>query len=199
MSKFQEITIAKCSLAALLLTQGFLSSGCDAPTEVDEVVADSEDVDDAAGADDQFRSWTGYTSEETPPLICPYGHAVQGADCKGSYCDNVALYCTPTGRGTGWSTWTPYFSEEGSGAADEGHCIGGDMWMTGIGCSGSYCDNISMLCSQMVGSWTGDCYWSAWYSEEQGAFYADPGYFIKGIECDGRYCDNKRYLYCALR
>lgn len=72
------------------------------------------------------------------------------------------------------------------------------MWMTGISCNGSYCDNISLLCSQMSGSSTGSCSWSGWYSEEQGPFYAPWGYFIKGVQCSGRYCDNKRYRYCQL-
>jgi hypothetical protein len=153
----------------------------------------------AIGADDQLRAWTGYTSEETPPLTCGHGQVVQGLDCTGKYCDNVALYCTNTGRATGWGTWLPYFSEEGSGAANEGHCAAGDMWMTGLGCSGSYCDNVSMQCSQMIGSWTGGCLWSPqWYSEEQAPFYAPHGYYIKGIKCGGSYCDNMRYLYCQM-
>jgi hypothetical protein len=197
MSELEEITIAKRSFAALLLSQVFLLGGCDAPSEVevDEDAAASVDVASGVEAEDEFRSWTGYTSEENPPLICPYGQGVQGAHCTGSYCDNTSLYCTTTGRSTGWGSWTPYFSEEGSAS---GHCQGGDMWMTGISCNGSYCDNISLLCSQMSGSSTGSCSWSGWYSEEQGPFYAPWGYFIKGVQCSGRYCDNKRYRYCQL-
>lgn len=195
MSKLEGIKVAKWSLAALLLSQGYLLGGCDAPAEIDEVVADNDDVENAAESDDQFRSWTGYTSEETPPLICPWGEAVQGAHCTGRYCDNTSLYCTSTGRGSGFSTWTPYFSEEGSGSGD---CVGADMWMTGIGCQGSYCDNVSMLCSQFIGTWTGSCWWSGWYSEEQPPFYASWGYYIKGIKCSGKYCDNKRYRYCQM-
>jgi hypothetical protein len=195
MSERKGITITKWTLAAVLLSQGYLLGGCDEPAELDEVVADSGDVD---LGDEQFRSWTGYTSEEYPPLSCPYGEAVQGADCKGSYCDNISLYCNSTGRGTGWSTWTPYFSEEGSGTANEGHCVGGDMWMTGVACKGRYCDNLSLMCSQLVNSSTGECGWTEWYSEEQGAFGGYPGYFVKGIECSGRYCDNKRYYYCLM-
>jgi hypothetical protein len=173
-------------------------AGCEAPSEFDGDAAVTDDVETDGAGDDQLRAWTGYTSEETPPLTCAYGHAVQGLDCTGGYCDNVALYCTPTGRATGWGTWLPYFSEEGSYGADEGHCAGGDMWMTGLSCSGGYCDNISMLCSQMIGSSTGDCGWSGWYSEEQAPFYAPYGYYVKGIECDGGYCDNKRYRYCRM-
>lgn len=187
MSELEKLTIAKWSFAALLLSQGVLSAGCDAPSEFDEVVADTEE--------DQFRLWTGYTSEENPPLSCPWGEAVQGAHCTGRYCDNTSLYCATTGRATGWGGWTPYFSEEGSA---NGQCVGGDMWMTGISCNGSYCDNISLLCSQMIGSATGSCAWSGWYSEEQGPFYAPWGHYVDGIQCNGRYCDNKRYRYCQM-
>jgi hypothetical protein len=183
----------------MLLSPGYLVVGCGAPPEPDvgAAVTGEAEIDDAG--DDRLRAWTGYTSEESSPLICAYGQATQGFDCIGSYCDNVALYCTDTGRATGWGTWLPYFSEEGSGAADEGHCVAGDMWLTGLGCSGRYCDNLSMLCSQMIGSWTGSCSWSPWYSEEQAPFYAPYGYYVKGIECDGKYCDNKRYRYCQMK
>jgi hypothetical protein len=198
MPALENVTIAKCSFAAVLLCQGLLSAGCGAPPEPDEAAAAAGDVDVGGQGADQLRSWTGYTSEESPPLTCAHGQAVQGLDCTGRYCDNVSLYCTSTGRATGWGTWLPYFSEEGSGSADEGHCVANDMWMTGLGCSGKYCDNLSMLCSQMVGSSTGTCWWSAWYSEEQAPYYAPNGYYVKGIECDGSYCDNKRYRYCAM-
>jgi hypothetical protein len=198
MSKFQEITITKWSFAALLLSQGCLLIGCDAPPEADEIVAQSDDVANADAEDDEFRWWTGYTSEENPPLHCPPGEAVQGFDCRGDYCDNVALYCTSTGRSLGSQTVMPYFSEEGEGAADEGHCVGGDMWMTGVACRGGYCDDLAMTCTQMIGSWTGLCWWSGWHSEEQGSFYAPYGHFVKGIECNGDYCDNKRFYYCQM-
>jgi hypothetical protein len=199
MSALEKITLAKWSFAAMLLSPGYLLAGCEAPSELDGDAAVPDDVGNDGAGDDQLRAWTGYTSEETPPLTCGHGQVVQGLDCTGKYCDNVALYCTNTGRATGWGTWLPYFSEEGSGAANEGHCAAGDMWMTGLGCSGSYCDNVSMQCSQMIGSWTGGCLWSPqWYSEEQAPFYAPHGYYIKGIKCGGSYCDNMRYLYCQM-
>ena len=128
----------------------------------------------------------------------PVGEVVQGTHCTGGYCDNTALYCNYTGRTNGWSTWQPYISEEGEGSADEAHCNNTDMWMTGMSCTGGYCDNVSIRCTQMIGSSTGSCWWSGWYSEEQQPFFASSGTFVKGIECDGDYCDNKRYHYCWM-
>jgi hypothetical protein len=175
--------------------------GCAGPTEPDGVGSgngsgigdiDANDVVDEPG------EWTAYTSEEYPALSCPNGYAVQGVDCDGSFCDNIALYCAFTGWDTGATKWLPYFSEEGSGSADEGRCVGDDVWMTGLGCKGGFCDQISMQCTQMLGSSTGACAWTGWRSEEQAPYYAPVGDYIKAIECDGPFCDRKRYRHCEM-
>lgn len=148
---------------------------------------------------EDFRSlWTGFTSEESPPITCGYRYVTRGADCTGKYCDNVRLECDYIGGVIGDSTFTSFFSEEGSGGADERICPGTDEWMTGISCSGSYCDSISLKCTEFIGSATGGCAWSGWYSEETGPFSAPAGRYVKGVECDGAYCDNKRYRYCWM-
>lgn len=200
MSELEGVTRAKWSLAAWFLSQVFLLGGCQAPWEPDDGGVDDDDdgnVDDDDD-DEELGGWTAFTSEEYAALSCPDGQAVQGADCEGSFCDDVALYCAPTGWASGATAWLPYFSEEGAGAADEGHCLDDDMWMTGINCKGGFCDGISMQCTQMIGSTTGACQWSGWYSEEQAPFYAPADHYIKGIECAGAFCDRKRYRYCHM-
>jgi hypothetical protein len=194
--------ITKWSIAALLLSPAYLA-GCEDPTADEVVVDDVDDIVDVEEeteepADENLRAWTGYTSEETPPLICPNRYAVRGTDCSGDYCDNIALDCRYTARGAGEHSWLPYFSEEGSGTANESHCVGNNMWMTGLTCRGSYCDDLSIRCSALLGSTTGSCTWSDWYSEEQAPFSAPAGRYVKGVECGGSYCDNKRYRYCYL-
>lgn len=186
---FNVNQITQWSLAALLSSSAALMGGCDDPPKTEVGIE---------GEDGNLRFWTGYTSEEYPPLTCPPGYAVRGADCTGDYCDNVAVDCGDTNRSVGEQSWTPYFSEEGDGLADEGHCVGTDRWMTGLACSGGYCDNLSLLCSQLIGTATGGCFWSGWYSEEQSPFVASDGYYLEGIECSGDYCDNKRYQYCWM-
>lgn len=200
MSELERITRATCSkwsVAALFLSQLFLLGGCSAPWEPEDGgdIGDDEVFGDGG---DELGTWTTYTSEEFPALRCPDGQAAQGADCAGGFCDDIALYCTPTGWTTGASVWLPFFSEEGSGAGDEGHCLDDDMWMNGIKCKGGFCDRISMQCAQMIGSSTGLCEWSGWYSEEQEPFYAPTDFFIKGVECAGAFCDRKRYRYCHM-
>lgn len=194
MSNNSRIIKTQWAIAVLLLSPVFLLGGCEEPEAIEAV--DDEIIDDPQYASN--RSWTGYTSEEEPPLLCPYQYAARGVDCNGGYCDDVALYCSYTGRSVGAQSWQPYFSEEGSGSADESICPADDMWVAGISCDGGYCDNLSLLCTQFIGSSTGYCEWSAWFSEEQGPFVAPWGHFIKGFECDGGYCDNMRYYHCWM-
>jgi hypothetical protein len=188
MLKYLNVTSAKWSIAALIVL-----GACSVPWEPDGV-----DLGVLGDDDDELGAWTSYTSEEYPALNCPNGQAVSGVDCEGSFCDNIALYCAATGWTSGSSQWLPYFSEEGAGGADEGRCTSDDMWMTGIGCKGGFCDRISMQCTQLLGSSTGDCMWSGWRSEEQAPYYAPVDYYIKGIECAGPFCDDKRYRYCQM-
>lgn len=180
-----------------------LANGCGTEEEVE--VSQEDDVNTSVNVDavhgdtdaDEFRAWTGYVSEEDPPTICPNNYAVRGFHCMGDYCDNVAINCRPlVGAPFGESIWTPYFSEEGSGPDKRGRCAGPQRWMTGVACSGSYCDNLSIRCTAFPGTSPNACEWSSWYSEEQPRFNAPAGYFIKAIECDGSYCDNKRFRYC---
>jgi hypothetical protein len=189
-------------LVILLGTLPLLAAACDTEEELlpeDFIDVDTDDnIGEDADEDDEFRAWTGYTSEETPPIICPNYYAARGFDCTGSYCDNVAIYCQYVGGSYGQSSWTTYFSEEGSGGADERHCSGSDSWVTGVACSGSYCDDLSLRCTRFPGTSTGSCYWSGSFSEEQPPFYAPYGYYIKGMECIGSYCDDKQYRYCQM-
>ncbi|MDJ0763466.1 MAG: hypothetical protein QNJ97_10795 [Myxococcota bacterium] len=165
----------------------------DGETGESEMLA-GEDIEDE---EPTFRAWTGWTSEEFPPLECTSRRFVRGFECNYRYCDNVRMDCYYTGVSYGDSSWSSYFSEEGSGGADERHCAWGDF-MTGIACSGRYCDNISIECTEAIGKGFANCNWSGWYSEEQGPFQTPSGYYIKGIECDGSYCDNKRFRYCRM-
>lgn len=191
MLAIEGVTCANWMFAVLLVL-----GGCSAPME--PAGLGDIDADEDVGADEELNDWTSYTSEEYPALSCADGQAVRGVDCAGHFCDNIALYCAFTGWTSGTTKWLSYFSEEGSGGADEGRCPDDDVWMTGINCKGGFCDNISMQCTQMLGTSTGACTWSGWHSEEQAPFYAPMDSYIKGIECAGPFCDNKRYRYCEM-
>jgi hypothetical protein len=201
-SEIKRNRIVKWAFA--VLSPCYLLTGCDyAQPELDEGFAYSGGGGDGDGdgcGDVGPWSWTKETSDEYPPLSCPSGGAVHGVGCTGHFCDDVELHCMSTGHPGGENTWLPYFSEEeGWGFVNQGRCKGDDEWMTGISCMGSFCDNVSVQCSQILGSSTGTCKWSGWRSEEQDPFHS-PGdtWFIKGIECDGAFCDRMRYRYCEM-
>jgi hypothetical protein len=142
----------------------------------------------------ESRLWTGWTSDGLPPLECEPGRLVNGAECSGSYCDNIRLDCTPASATYGFSYWTTAFSEE----ATNSRLCGSGEWVTGLSCSGSYCDNVSLECTQITNRAVGACYWSRWITDGSSPFWAPSGYYVRGAQCYGRYCDDMRFYYCQL-
>lgn len=180
------------SMLGLALSLPLLVSaaGCLGP---EEEVADGQPVEPTGEL--EAKVWTGWTSEEMPPLECTSGRLVSGVECNGSNCDNVRLDCYPVSGTFGYGSWSTYFSEE---SPNTRYC-GTNAWMTGIACRGSYCDMLSIECTELTGRTVGSCAWSGYFSEEHGPFQAPAGHYIRGIECNGAYCDNKRYYYCRLQ
>lgn len=181
------------------------------------------------------QSWTGWVSEENgqPPAYCYYWNtAVTGWGCRGSYCDDMRVECSTMPFGTtidpASDKWTPWFSEEHDdlqttifdggywyNTFDENYQIcqyfgAGHGWpgvVSGVRCSGRYCDNLSLECGEPVkfaASGTlnvaaTNCGWTQnSYSEEQGS--VDFGYnrYVVGVKCEGSYCDNLRFYVCSL-
>lgn len=142
----------------------------------------------------EARVWTGWTSEEFPPVKCVSGRVVSGVDCHGSNCDNVSIHCGLASGTYNSSSWSRYISEESPNVV---YC-GANSWMTGISCNGRYCDNISIECTEVLGRTVGSCSWTGWYSEEQSAYLAPAGHYIRGVQCNESYCDNKRYYVCRM-
>ena len=91
----------------------------------------------------------------------------------------------------GSSYWSQSFSEETSG----GRTCNPGMYVAAVKCSGSYCDNVSLLCVQGARPW-GTCSWTNSFSEEQGAGLCPAGTAMAGARCTGSYCDNMS-LYCC--
>ena len=72
-------------------------------------------------------------------------------------------------------------------------------FVSGIRCTGRYCDNIAITCTQLPGATVGaDHRWTPWVSEESTSpAWCGPGpNLIAGLACGGRYCDNIS-LYCV--
>jgi M6 family metalloprotease-like protein len=136
--------------------------------------------------------WTGWTSEEKAPVHCNEHHGATGFACKGGYCDNVNLYGSHVPLDYSTTYWSNYFSEEGPTNIKERlfgsnlhHCFGGfgsnKGIVTGISCSGGYCDNISLQCTKPASGTLTDCWWSEWLSEEQVLNFFGEGNFITAV------------------
>jgi hypothetical protein len=69
-------------------------------------------------------------------------------------------------------------------------------FISGIHCTGSYCDNVAISCALFRGAALGQASWTAWVSEEQGLRECPQNHLIAGLACRGRYCDNLS-LYCV--
>lgn len=207
-------------LLALTVAAALLTGGCDDPEILDESDdrprASSpaqfyENLGEELGEDAIFAGdaivdeplatisgWTRYTSEEFPPITCEQTSMITALGCAGRYCDNVRIYCTPTGLAGGDTSWSSYFSEETGGAGNRRFC-GDRQWMVGVACRGRYCDDVSIQCRYFANTAPTGCYWTGWISEEGGGtLYFGLGYYARGMECQGSYCDNKRLYVCRL-
>lgn len=170
------------------------------PIDLDRIPEPQDPEENDAAKDDQFRSailgsgWSAYISKNTPPKTCNTGQLIRGAQCRGGWCKNIRLQCqgASSGKPT-WRTWTSYFSEEKKNWRYCPH----NTWMSGLVCRGKRCNDIAMECTHM-GRAGRNCRWSGWFSEEDPAFSASKGHFIRGIQCGGNYCDNKRYYHCQM-
>lgn len=174
-------------------------------------------------------TWHPYVSEENggPWALCPTStEAVSGVRCRGSYCDEVGIRCQdlPADITVSGYHLSDSFSEEGGHIATSSSfgwyrsdspnshvCNWGQSdpgVVTGLRCTGSYCDNIQLECATPIATLNGrnepvrftNCSWSGWYSEEDPwfAYGATANQYIAGIECSGSYCDDKRYYVCRM-
>ena len=85
-----------------------------------------------------------------------------------------------------------YFSEE-QGVSN---CPQG-KFITGIWCSGSYCDNKKLECRSYTNHFDPDAQhrWSRWFSEERPNRETTHNGFASGLGCSGKYCDNIRIRF----
>ena len=83
--------------------------------------------------------------------------------------------------------YTNRFSEESS----SGQACPAGYVVTGIRCSGRYCDNKQLHCCMLPGlTVSGSAQYSRYFSEEGVNFSKKNGEVVVGMRCSGRYCDN---------
>ena len=85
--------------------------------------------------------------------------------------------------------WTAWFSDEGWGSAS---CNG---LISGMECSGRYCDSVRLGCDYSLGSDHVSSRWKGWFSDTSESL-CDKGQFVTAVQCKGRYCDDLR-LSCS--
>lgn len=198
------------SVAFLCVLLGF-SAGCGAAPEADGTSTEQEQL---------VVGWTSYVSEEQPAgVTCGAGGSIRAAACRGSYCDDVALYCAaPHSRNlsdpdisTVPQGWWPFISEESpNNQITCGSALNGiPSVIDGIRTTGSYSDNISVHCAQLAsghGFVAGSCEWTPWFSEETGTQWfpalAPRIPYTKvavSVRCRGSYCDDMSYEVCEVQ
>ena len=96
----------------------------------------------------QGKDWWShkFSEENNGNAQCPTNHAVTEVQCRGDYCDDLTLKCTPLKDATIYETYkTNWISEEnahqGLNVAD---CEDGVV--IGAACKGRYCDEIQLTC-----------------------------------------------------
>ena len=127
-----------------------------------------------------------YFSSSEGVSQCASGYLVKGIACKGSYCDSKSLHCqsySTTFDDKASYSWSGWFSDEDPHGYE---CPNGG-YVSGVGCSGMYCDSIRIRCTntstkQASGNYRSTKYFSA------GKEVCDQGQFVVGIRCKGKYC-----------
>jgi len=187
-------SIVRCfALIGAIAAFAGCSAATDAGTPQEGDKADDQGADISSTQQAVTVGWTPWTSEEYPPIVCDSGSLFNAVQCSGSYCDNTSAYCQASGGSVGPSSWTSYFSEEGTNYR---YCPAG-YWVTGLACRGNYCDDISLQCTRIYSISEANCYWTGWVSEEGGGYLSfGSRYYARGAQCNGSNCDNKRFYVC---
>lgn len=175
----------------------------------------------------QAGQWTPWVSEENggPSALCPsWTSAAAGFDCDLTHCDNVRMYCDtlPYGITVNHYNVTSFFSEEDNGIGSVTsvgwyrydnsfshvcYYAGSAGILTGISCSGLWCDNISLECAIPYTNFEGatepveltNCSWTDYYDNADPPLVLPYNRFITGVGCYGPYCQSKRFYVCSMQ
>ncbi len=135
-----------------------------------------------------------FSEEGSAQGLCEDGYAVRGITCKGSYCDDKTLNCCNDNMPAIWpnsDSFSSEFSEEASGPPSR---VGYAKILVGMRCSGSYCDNLTLLYQAVnASSIKQDYQWGNWFSDNNTFNCSDNGYAV-GVACKGKYCDDLSLL-----
>jgi len=143
-----------------------------------------------------LSGWTPFTSEEFPPITCDGQSLPAEIEVTGPYADNIRMRCVQDSRIIrGDSYWTPWFSEEYASMMS----CGPRYWITGLACTGRYCDNLSIQCTKIQYSYPrlASSLFGGPVSEEQ-RFLDFAGKRPIAAMCLGSYCDQLKFVTAYL-
>lgn len=88
--------------------------------------------------------WSQWFSEEAPSQVISGIGFVSGVGCRGGWCDNLRLnfFSSNLIRNNGQCHFSRMFSEEPPASAN----CGGGEFVSGVRCTGPYCDNLELWC-----------------------------------------------------
>ena len=153
-----------------------------------------------------------WTSDGQPPINCKTGHLPTEVFCRGRYCDDIGLTCSPElkiGKIV-QQYWTRQSVSEENGfigcAPVDHERDNNTRFLTGFKCQGDYSDNIQIQCTKyqmpdglkVVGK---RCKTTDYFSEEQArqVFAAEEeGFYPVAMRCRGSYCDSISFDICHL-
>jgi len=184
-----NITRAVLNVAIALLSLGPV--GC--AVEVDDSLPASE-IDNHSVEAVEPQYW----STSSANTYCGWKGIARGVQCKGWYCSELALNCVDYPN---WDwAWQDYMGEISDESANNERKCAPDSFISGIKCSGWYCDNVTIECLKFKNHYRNEasCSWSSYISEENPTpLDASPKY-LAGVKCSGSYCDNMKFYQCSL-
>lgn len=167
------------------------------------VLASCQKIEPSQG-EEQFAarpmstSWSSWANNALRPADCGDESLINGAKCRGSHCDDVAVRCVKGDLKKKSSNWTEYFSEEKPEELKNKQVCSGDKFVTAIRCKGRNCNDVSLRCTDFANVKKGeDCQWSPQVSEEKGGTISfGSSKYVAGAKCHGKYCDSMNFLVC---
>jgi len=154
-------------------------------------------------------------SDETSFAVCPDHYLLSGVKCEGRYCDDITPICCrylseryqpsnsiddapspPLPPGSDNQYWTAPYSEEGTGLSPSKPGL--DGLVSGLRCSGDYCDDLQLRRASPGAKRGGTCVWLDPTSEEDAGAQCSERYYVNDIKCAGSYCDELSLQCCSI-
>ncbi|MCU0663869.1 MAG: hypothetical protein MUC50_16280 [Myxococcota bacterium] len=143
-------------------------------------------------------SWSSWGNNALRAADCGDESLINGAKCRGSYCDDVAVRCVKGQFQKISSQWSKYFSEENADKFRNKKVCNKGEFVTAIRCKGRHCNSVAIECTEFSNVKRGeDCHWTPKVSEENGGSISfGSSKYVAGVKCHGKYCDNMNFLVC---